>query len=223
MGGTRDSSSVRVTICLITGASGLVGSLVLRSAARTRFVESRHLYDLSATYARLMAQLSTRFVEKVARNEVQRGAWCLLRYEKQLIFRSFLSLSLFPSLFIYMYISLLSLVAARKRERTSRRTLVHSCTRSCSREGEWGRQRSRGKIDDASNMSMSELHGEKEGKRGPRRGWILWNPPRVPYGNISWQTESWINIWVPCEIKQHPFVRVIKSTSRLWRFEDAMQ
>ena len=100
MGGTRDSSSVRVTICLITGASGLVGSLVLRSAARTRFVESRHLYDLSATYARLMAQLSTRFVEKVARNEVQRGAWCLLRYEKQPIFRSFLSLSFSLSLYI---------------------------------------------------------------------------------------------------------------------------
>ena len=116
MGGTRDSSSVRVTICLITGASGLVGSLVLRSAARTRFVESRHLYDLSATYARLMAQLSTRFVEKVARNEVQRGAWCLLRYEKQPIFRSFLSLSLSLSLYIYVYLSPFPRGRSKKRD-----------------------------------------------------------------------------------------------------------
>lgn len=153
----------------------MVGSL--RSAARTRFVESRHLYDLSATYAQLMAQLSTRFVEKVARNEVQRGAWCLLRYEKQPIFRSFLSLFLYT--YIYTYLSPLPRGRSKKRDQPA---LVHSCTRSCSREGEWGRQRSRGKIDDASNMSMSELHGEKEGKR---RGWILWNPPRVPYGNTS--------------------------------------
>lgn len=127
MGGTRDSSSVRVTICLITGASGLVGSLVLRSAARTRFVESRHLYDLSATYARLMAQLSTRFVEKVARNEVQRGAWCLLRYEKQPIFRSFLSLSLSLSLYIYVYLSPFPRGRSKKRDQPAyTRTLVHS-------------------------------------------------------------------------------------------------
>lgn len=128
MGGTRDSSSVRVTICLITGASGLVGSLVLRSAARTRFVESRHLYDLSATYARLMAQLSTRFVEKVARNEVQRGAWCLLRYEKQPIFRSFLSLSLSLSLYIYVYLSPFPRGRSKKRayQPAYTRTLVHS-------------------------------------------------------------------------------------------------
>lgn len=41
----------------------------------------------------------------------------------------------------------------------------------------------------------------------------------------GWQTESWINIWdtVGREIKEHPFIRVIKSTSRLsksWRLED---
>ena len=139
MGGTRDSSSVRVTICLITGASGLVGSLVLRSAARTRFVESRHLYDLSATYARLMAQLSTRFVEKVARNEVQRGAWCLLRYEKQPIFRSFLSLSFSLSLYICISLSFPSWPLEKERPAG-----VHSYTRALVR----ARERASGAVSD---------------------------------------------------------------------------
>lgn len=142
MGGTRDSSSVRVTICLITGASGLVGSLVLRSAARTRFVESRHLYDLSATYARLMAQLSTRFVEKVARNEVQRGACCLLRYEKQPIFRSFLSLSFSLSLYIYICISLS--FPSWPLEKESVPAGVHSYTRALVR----ARERASGAVSD---------------------------------------------------------------------------
>lgn len=82
-----------------------------------------------------MAQLSTRFVEKVARNEVQRGAWCLLRYEKQPIFRSFLSLFLYT----YIYISLLSLVAARKRE-TSRRSYTRALVRA--------RERASGAVSD---------------------------------------------------------------------------
>lgn len=84
-----------------------------------------------------MAQLSTRFVEKVARNEVQRGAWCLLRYEKQPIFRSFLSLFLYT--YIYIHISLLSLVAARKRE-TSRRSYTRALVRA--------RERASGAVSD---------------------------------------------------------------------------
>lgn len=103
---------------------------------RTRSAESRHLYDLSATYAANGATFQP-ICRKSGLGRVRP-----LQYEKQPIFRSFFS----P-------------VATPRASRLAWRDL------------ERGRQRSRGKIDDASNMPMS---GDRKRAKGVTR---------VPHGN----------------------------------------
>lgn len=118
--------------------------------ARTRFVESRHLYDLSATYVANGAAFQP--ICRKSGPYDQRGACACFNMKNN------------PSSVLF------STLPRGRLKKTSRRLVPE--------DDERGRQRSRGKIDDAFNMSMSERR-EKESRRANGGGFN----PRVPYGN----------------------------------------